>query len=70
VTYPFNVSAEVGDVAEDVTGEVLEELKRWPLRRMKVAREGDIADNYCQQRHFTIVFAAVQRNCDGSRALD
>jgi hypothetical protein len=23
-----------------------EELMRWPLRRMKVAREGDIADSY------------------------
>jgi hypothetical protein len=25
-----------------------EELKRWPLRRMKVAREVIIADNYCE----------------------
>ena len=23
-----------------------EELKRWPLRRMKLAREGDIVDYY------------------------
>ena len=39
------------DVAEfllaDVAEDDAEELKRWPLRRMKVAREGDIADNYC-----------------------
>jgi hypothetical protein len=47
------------DVAEfllaDVAGDDAEELKRWPLRRMKVASEGDIADNYCQWWQFAAV---------------
>lgn len=48
------------DVAEfslaDVAGDDAEELKRWPLRRMKVASEGDIADIFC----LWWKFAAVQ----------
>lgn len=31
-----------------IFGNDAEELKRWLLRRMKVAREGDIADDYCE----------------------
>jgi hypothetical protein len=52
------------DVAEvllaDVAGDDAEELKRWPLRRMKVAIEGDIADNFCQWWQFADILAAVQ----------
>jgi hypothetical protein len=47
------------DVAEflfaDVAEDDAEELKRWPIRSMKVPSEGDIADNYCQWWQFAAV---------------